>query len=413
MKNILLLFVLSIVTITLSAQKVEYGLASYYGDEFNGRKTAYGDIYDKTKMTAAHKKFPYGTMIKVTREDNGKSVVVKITDKGPFVKGRVVDLSRAAADVIGLIDDGITKVRVEKVDQKATSSTPKKVVEEATKPAPPTPVKKDATKPAPTKKQDSKSSKPTTPTKTEKPKTSPLDKTSKEKPVPTKMNLPVSNKPTKSAPVNTKPTGTKVGKGFTNYGVYQVKMSDPKAGTHTVQVASMTDYTYVMQQIARYQAKWFEDILISTERQNGIPLYKVNLGVFQDEKSAQRYAKTLASKHKIKCFATTIPSKAYYAKMNGMGPQVLGMHKVELLTPPAKDGFGVQVASLADMNNAMKEVAKMKTKWFDDVYLKIEDNKGKPAFKVVTGWFADRASANKYKNDLARKHRIKGFVTGL
>lgn len=70
--------------------------ASYYNDKFNGRRTASGKVYDKNKLTAAHKKLAFGTIIKVTNEANGKSVIVEITDRGPFVKGREIDLSRKA-----------------------------------------------------------------------------------------------------------------------------------------------------------------------------------------------------------------------------------------------------------------------------------------------------------------------------
>lgn len=70
--------------------------ASYYADKFHGRKTACGKIYDKNKLTAAHKKLPFGTIVKVTNESNGKSVFVVITDRGPFVRGREIDLSRKA-----------------------------------------------------------------------------------------------------------------------------------------------------------------------------------------------------------------------------------------------------------------------------------------------------------------------------
>ncbi|MEC4004253.1 septal ring lytic transglycosylase RlpA family protein [Flavobacterium sp. SUN052] len=70
--------------------------ASYYADKFHGRRTASGKLYDKTKLTAAHKTLPFGTKIRVTNESNGKSVVVEITDRGPFVRGREIDLSRKA-----------------------------------------------------------------------------------------------------------------------------------------------------------------------------------------------------------------------------------------------------------------------------------------------------------------------------
>lgn len=70
--------------------------ASYYADKFNGLRTASGKKFDNNKLTAAHKKLPFGTMVRVTNEKNGKSVVVEVTDRGPFVKGREIDLSKKA-----------------------------------------------------------------------------------------------------------------------------------------------------------------------------------------------------------------------------------------------------------------------------------------------------------------------------
>ena len=74
----------------------ESGKASYYAKKFQSKKTASGELYDKAKMTAAHKKLPFGTIVKVTNKKNKKSVIVKINDRGPFVKGRIVDLSNSA-----------------------------------------------------------------------------------------------------------------------------------------------------------------------------------------------------------------------------------------------------------------------------------------------------------------------------
>lgn len=89
------------------------GKASFYGDEYQGRKAANGEIFDNAQMTAAHKTLPFGTMVKVTRKDNGKSITVRIIDRGPFKPGRIIDLSQAAAAPIGLVRDGVTDVTVE------------------------------------------------------------------------------------------------------------------------------------------------------------------------------------------------------------------------------------------------------------------------------------------------------------
>ncbi len=97
----------------VTAGHTQNGVASYYHDRFHGRKTASGVAYNKNALSAAHKSLPLGTEVRVTDARSGKSVIVKINDRGPFVKGRVIDLSRAAAREIGLTKKGLTKVKVE------------------------------------------------------------------------------------------------------------------------------------------------------------------------------------------------------------------------------------------------------------------------------------------------------------
>ena len=90
----------------------ETGIGSWYGDEFAGRLTAYGEIFDPEKITAAHKTLPMPSVVRVTNLDNGKSLVVRVNDRGPFVAGRIIDLSRESARLLGFKDQGIAKVRV-------------------------------------------------------------------------------------------------------------------------------------------------------------------------------------------------------------------------------------------------------------------------------------------------------------
>ena len=94
----------------------EVGLASYYADRFQGRRTASGERYDRRAYTAAHRQLRFGTQVQVTRLDNGRSVTVRINDRGPFVKGRVIDLSYAAAEALGMLRSGVVEVRVTPVD---------------------------------------------------------------------------------------------------------------------------------------------------------------------------------------------------------------------------------------------------------------------------------------------------------
>jgi len=98
-----------------AAPRAESGLASYYGDEFQGRRTASGQPYDGRRLTCAHRSHPFGAWLEVTNLDNGRKVRVMVNDRGPFVKGRVVDLSREAARQLGMIGRGLVRVRVVRV----------------------------------------------------------------------------------------------------------------------------------------------------------------------------------------------------------------------------------------------------------------------------------------------------------
>ncbi len=89
------------------------GIASYYADMFVGKLTANGEIYTHDKMTCAHKTLPFGTKLKVTNLKNERSVIVTVNDRGPYVKGRVVDLTKEAAKKIDMVRSGIVEVKVE------------------------------------------------------------------------------------------------------------------------------------------------------------------------------------------------------------------------------------------------------------------------------------------------------------
>ncbi len=94
----------------------QVGTASWYGKKYQGRKTANGEISDMYKHTAAHRKLPLVTIVKVTNLKNRKSVVVRVNDRGPYIRGRIIDLSYAAAKKIGMVEDGIAKVKIEVVN---------------------------------------------------------------------------------------------------------------------------------------------------------------------------------------------------------------------------------------------------------------------------------------------------------
>lgn len=94
------------------------GFASYYASSFHGRRTASGETYNQNALTAAHRTLPFGSRLRVTEISSGKSVEVRINDRGPFRKDRIVDLSRRAAEELGFVAAGLTRVRIEVLDDR-------------------------------------------------------------------------------------------------------------------------------------------------------------------------------------------------------------------------------------------------------------------------------------------------------
>ena len=109
--------VLIFFSLTSVAQEifVQYGQASFYADKFNGEKTASGEIFSNDKLTAAHLTLPFGSMVKVTNLKNHRSIVVRINDRGPYVEGRIIDLTKMADRMLGFTNQGTAKVKIELV----------------------------------------------------------------------------------------------------------------------------------------------------------------------------------------------------------------------------------------------------------------------------------------------------------
>jgi rare lipoprotein A len=92
---------------------MQQGKVSWYGPGFHGRRTANGETFDTNTLTMAHRSLAFGTEVRVTNLDNGRSVVLRVNDRGPYVGGRIADLSRAAAEQLGFVDDGVVPARIE------------------------------------------------------------------------------------------------------------------------------------------------------------------------------------------------------------------------------------------------------------------------------------------------------------
>lgn len=118
------------------------GIASWYGGKFHGRRTASGQRYDMNAMTAAHRTLPFGTKVRVTNLRNDRTVILTVNDRGPFVHGRIIDVSRRAAERLGFRGRGTTRVRVQAVDGEPTLKSA--AVRSTATPTGPTPVFQDA-----------------------------------------------------------------------------------------------------------------------------------------------------------------------------------------------------------------------------------------------------------------------------
>lgn len=268
----------------------EWGLASYYSDDFQGRETAYGVEYDRDKMTAAHKRHPYGTKLRVTRLDNNKSVIVTVIDKGPYIKGRVVDLSMAAAKQLGIVQDGVAEVKVEVVGRSSKKPEPNTRKTETAKTTP-------AKKADDVNFYDNEASTPRIATRKEEKKAAPTPAPSQEKRTGSRY-VPADK-------------SRLVGKEYQKYGLYRIVLEQPGNRGYGVQIASLSNYENVFKQVADLQAKWFDNILISIEPNFDQPMYKVILGPFDSEAAADNYRKNLSSKHRIKGFVVNLSEIQY------------------------------------------------------------------------------------------------------
>ncbi len=270
-------------------QFIEYGIATVYSDLFEGRTTASGEIYQRNKMTAAHKSLDFGTLVKVTRlDDPKKSVIVRINDRGAFPKGRVVDLSYAAAKKLGMLEEGTANVKLEIIKEPNASlattggdvSTNTGMVHHNESPV--------TTQNSPKAEEQSKAKE----TKKDKAKSAKQRKTKSAREVPAKN---------KKSPKRTK-AKIVTGRNFKDFDLYKVMVLRPEKKGFGVQVALLRNYDNVFRFIADLQENFFKNILLSIENGPQGDQYRVILGPFDTKERAQSYRNHLEKKKKIKGF---------------------------------------------------------------------------------------------------------------
>jgi rare lipoprotein A len=316
MKSIVKILVLQFLFVsTLFSQAEEFGIVSYYSDLFHGKPTASGEMYDMNKLTAAHKTLPFGTLVRVTRMDNKKSVDVTVNDRGPFISGRVIEVSRAAARILDLEKDGSARVKVEVVKSTAKDAVTSKPAEEPksaekpksyeeTSPA----IKSDGGNAA-TASKDKEPAKPdVTNTNVSKDvKKSPAsdsktETSTKGGDTKSKVSDSKSNKP------DTAPKAVLVKeKDYQQFDLYQIELKRPEKKGFGVQVAALTSQDALFRKLAELQGDWFTGILVSVELspKNEV-MYKIILGTYPDEASAQVYKDNLKKKKKIDGFVVNL-----------------------------------------------------------------------------------------------------------
>ncbi|MDB5228922.1 MAG: hypothetical protein JWN78_3115 [Bacteroidota bacterium] len=287
MKKILLLFPVIIAFITLFAEP-EFGVASFYGLEFHGKTTASGQIYSQNKLTAAHKTLPLGTTVKVTNTKNNKSVYVKINDRGPFVKGRIIDLSTKAAEILGYRNKGTAYVKVEVIGK---DDIPVELLTASVTAADIThqngiraydcsDLEEQSWKDIPTVNDDDNTAVETQ----EKRETTPVARVSNQKDIPT---LPISDVQEANAG------------GLLNRSSYSIitNLDKSKIGFYGVQLGIFSDPSVIFELTAELE-KFKQSLLIHQVSEGGKTLYKLCMGKFQNRAYADALKTVLEDKYK-------------------------------------------------------------------------------------------------------------------
>lgn len=313
MRLLLILLAFIVFPNLTSAQLVgdtENGLASYYSKEYHGAETAYGVVYDKNDLVAAHRQFPQNSVVSVKNLENGKTVEVRVIDKGPFIRGRIIELSERAAtrlDMIGkeTVPVEITLISTPDQPRARTAAVPREpvVVPEPT----PTPAERS----------------PTLPTNTA-PAAAPPTVTPRPQPqasTPPRTTTVTPRQPVTTTPPPTVTPGLAVGEvkatpvGQKNFvrntktfapGTYKIELLDKPAGNFGVQVGSFQDLEGAMDKVTELQNKWFDNVLISRVKTTTGSIYKIILGPFVQQESAARYAKDLKKRYKIDGFTVVV-----------------------------------------------------------------------------------------------------------
>ncbi len=256
--------------------QTEFGTASFYGIEFNGRPTASGEIYSQNKLTAAHKTLPLGTIVKVTNAQNNKSVFVKVNDRGPYVKGRVIDLSTKAAELLGYRNKGTAYVKIEIVKP---DSIPTDLFASSV----------DIARQNGIQQYDSATTASTDSNKTSlKVMASITD---------SKTAAKQTEKPQPQPATEIKEANSS---GITNRSAYFIitRLDKTKSGFYGLQLGIFSDMNIIFAIIEELEAKYNQPLLVEQEDLNGKTVYKLCIGKYQNRAYADALKLVLSDKYK-------------------------------------------------------------------------------------------------------------------
>lgn len=326
-----LFFTLALLVLPLAAQNVgdtENGQASYYSREYQGAKTAYNVIYDRDDLVAAHRQYPLNSVIRVTNLDNNKSVNVRVIDKGPFIRGRIVELSERAAALLGMIGKESVPAEVTLVALPGDTPAPAPTTANRTV-APPRPYTETSTasrpgrdtpsdapaSPPETSSQSARvaetSVEPSAPQSTERDRSVAAQPAPEQTPPATRPGTPEPTvRPTAEArrEVKSQPVSTRSGSIAKDFkpGTYRITVNRATPGKYGVQVGSYSDLATAMDKVVEMQSRWFDDVMIHYSNNAGVKLYKVIVGSFDTDKSAVRYRDDMKKRYKIDGFTVRI-----------------------------------------------------------------------------------------------------------
>lgn len=283
MKKIVV-FLLTISSVYALRAQTQFGVASFYGGSFHGKPTASGDIYSQNGLTAAHKTLPLGTIVKVTNEKNKRSIFVKINDRGPYVKGRIIDMSTKAAEILGFRNKGTAYVKVEVVNP---DEVPEMLVNSPDQIAAANGIPEDC------KENESAEKKGSAPEKT----ALAADCNSKEDQ--TALSTGKESSPRKDAPqpitwIN--PSNTNA---IINRSPYFVitNIDKSQTGFYAVQVGVFSDPSVIFALMDELE-KFKQSLMIQQVSENGKTVYKLYMGKFQNRAYADALRTVLSDKYK-------------------------------------------------------------------------------------------------------------------